>query len=80
VADALVEALDALERVQGEPRRSRDIASGLLDGGVTGEAEVVALWALGRAQHELDDVQQAARTLGDAAALAQQRGLRGREA
>jgi tetratricopeptide (TPR) repeat protein len=80
VADALAEALDALERVQGEPRRSRDIASGLLDGGVTGEAEVVALWALGRAQHELDDVHQAARTLGDAAALAQQLGLRGREA
>jgi tetratricopeptide (TPR) repeat protein len=80
VADALAEALDALERVQSEPRRSREIASALLDGGATGEAEVVARWALGRAQHELDDVHQASRTLGDAAALARRHGLREREA
>ena len=78
--DPLAEALDALERVQSEPRRSREVAVGLLDAGAAGEARVVALWALGRAHHELDDVQEAARTLGEAAALANEHGLRDREA
>src|SRR5262249_14290303 len=52
----------------------------LLDGGAGGEPRVVALWALGRAQHELDDVGAAARTLGEAADAAATLGLREREA
>jgi tetratricopeptide (TPR) repeat protein len=80
VADRLAEALDALERVQSEPRRTHDVAERLLAAGAVGEVEVVALWALGRAQHELDDVQQASRTLGAAAARAHEQGLTVREA
>ena len=80
MADPLAEALDALEHVQSDPRRTRDVAVQLLDAGTTGEERVVALWALGRAQHELDDVGEAARTLGEAAAAAHALDLREREA
>ncbi len=80
MADPLDEALDALERVQSEPRRTYEVAERLLAAGAIGEAEVVARWALGRAQHELDDVPRACRTLGDAAALAQAQGMKVREA
>ena len=80
MADPLAEALDALEHVQSDPRRTRDVALRLLDGGADGEPQVVALWALGRAQHELDDVSAAARTLGEAADAAAALGLREREA
>ena len=80
MADPLAEELDALEHVQSDPRRTRDVALRLLDGGADGEPQVVALWALGRAQHELDDVSAAARTLGEAADAAAALGLREREA
>jgi tetratricopeptide (TPR) repeat protein len=80
VSDPLAEALDALEHVQSDPRRTRDVALRLLEAGADGEPRVVALWALGRAQHELDDVGAAARTLGEAAESAAALGLREREA
>ena len=54
MADPLAEALDALEHVQSDPRRTRDVALRLLDGGADGERRVVALWALGRAQQGLN--------------------------
>ncbi|QGG95021.1 CHAT domain-containing protein [Actinomarinicola tropica] len=57
-----------LEAVQADPRRTADAARDLVDdGSATPLERIGALWALGRALSELDEVEAACRTLGEAA-------------
>lgn len=68
----------ALDAVHADPRRAVDLATELLgdgDGELAAAERAGALWAVGRARSELDEVDEAIRTLGEAVEIAEAAGL-----
>jgi tetratricopeptide (TPR) repeat protein len=68
-------AAAALDAVQDEPRAAERLALEVLDNPASPAEQVGALWALGRAQSELDRPDDAVTTLATAAALADDAGF-----
>ncbi len=78
--DAIASAMSLLDAVQDEPAHVVEAAGSMVTTAAPGsEARVVARYALGRAQHEIGDIDAACRTLETAAAEARAAGHAGWE-